>query len=255
MVKIENISFGYGSLSIFEKINLLFPKGTMCGLCGPNGSGKSTLFELILKIQNPYSGNIYLDGKNIINLKPNERSRLVSYVPQDLKMAYDFSVYETVMMGRFPHIKRFESEDSEDRKIVKEAMELLEVDNLMNKAINHISGGEKQRVFIARALVQDTPLILLDEPTASLDLKHQLKIMEILRKLSDERGITVITILHDLNQIYQWVDYTVLLHKNFKYYSGKTTDILTESRIKDVYDVNGKLIFEENSKPYFQVTS
>lgn len=195
----EGIRFGYGSELIFNDFSFSIESGDFLGIIGPNGSGKSTLLRLLAGTLNPQAGVIRVGGERIDRLSRREISRMVALVPQESFFAFEWTVQEVVMMGRNPYLKLLEQPGTKDTTIVAEAMMLTGVQMLAEKSINSISGGEKQRVLLARALAQETPILLLDEATSHLDLAHRLTILQILKRLNDQ-GKTILLVSHDFSE-------------------------------------------------------
>ncbi|HEY8421272.1 MAG TPA: heme ABC transporter ATP-binding protein [Thermoclostridium sp.] len=236
-VKVENLSFSYGDRKILKEICASFKPGTVCGLLGPNGSGKTTLLKNIASILKPGKNAVYLNGRDITGMTPPEIAKEMALVPQNTYIDFDFTVEDIVMMGRTPHIKGFSNESSEDREIVRWALETARVSHLKDRSIKSISGGELQRVVIARALAQKTPIVLLDEPVSQLDIHHQLSIMETITKLSHEQKLTIVTVLHDLNLAAEYCDIIYLLKDGKIVCGGSPKEVLTYEVIESVYDI------------------
>ncbi|NLG89353.1 MAG: heme ABC transporter ATP-binding protein [Clostridiaceae bacterium] len=236
-VDVKNLDFSYGDRKVLEEICARFHPGMVCGLLGPNGSGKTTLLKNIAAILKPQKNTVYINGTDITDMTANELAREISVVPQNTYIEFDFSVQDIVMMGRAPYIKRFSSESEEDIETAQWAMRIAGIEDLAERSIKNISGGELQRVIIARALAQRSNIILLDEPVSQLDIYHQLSIMETVRTLAYEYGMTVVTVLHDLNLAAEFCDYIYLLKDGVIAYSGKPKDVLTYEIIEEVYKI------------------
>lgn len=243
-LSIQSLYFKYMKKFILKDISLNIKKGSFVALLGPNGSGKSTLLKNILLILNPFSGTISIDGYNIKNLSYLERSKIISYVPQQYNIDYSFTVEQTVLMGRIPYQSRFQSNSYEDINIVNNSMKQTNVFHLKDKYITELSGGELQRVFIARAIAQNTDILLLDEPIAHLDLQHQLHLLNLLKIININENKTIILILHDLNLAAQFCDQIILMKEGKIYYHGKPENVLTSKNIKFIYNI--KSIIEKN---------
>lgn len=202
---------------ILEDVSFQVAQGQVLGIVGPNGSGKTSLLKLLARLATPQQGGITLFGRDLAAMKQEEIARIVGVVPQDTPQLFPFTVAETVLMGRFPHRPRngwgsgFGWESGEDVAIAEDAMRTMDVAHLAQRAVTDLSGGERQRTMIARALAQTPQVLLLDEPTAFLDLQHQVEIGSVLCRLRDERGLTVILISHDLNLVSQYCDRLLLL--------------------------------------------
>nr|AGF93485.1 iron compound ABC transporter ATP binding protein [uncultured organism] len=251
MLEIDNLDFSYGNFKVLKKINIDVEKKSFIGIIGPNGSGKSTLLKNISRILEPESGVIYIDSQMLNEYKSKDLARKLAVVPQDTTINFDFSVYDLIMMGRNPYQDRWGRVKEEDIEIVEEAMDLTDTTKFRDKNINELSGGEKQRVIIARALAQKPEVLLLDEPTSSLDINYQGEIFDLLSYLNRELSLTIITVSHDLNLTGQYCDKLILLHRGQIYATGSAEEVLTEEVISDVYQT--KVIVKENpltDRPY-----
>ncbi len=206
-------------------------------MLGPNGSGKTTLLRLINGTLAPLSGAVYLDDRPVHRQSRRELARRMAIVPQETQLAFDYSVLEMVLMGRHPHLGVFEVEGPTDVAIARDALTATGTDHLEDRDFNTLSGGEKQRVIIASALAQAPNLLLLDEPTASLDLGYQLEISSLLHRLNLERGITMVLSTHDLNVAAALCHELVLIREGRVLAAGPTDDVLTPEHVEALYDV------------------
>jgi len=202
---------------------------------GPNGSGKSTLVRALSRVLRPISGRAMLDAVDIYEMTANELARRLAVVAQDYTVAFDFAVRDIVLMGRAPHLSRFGVERPQDYKIAEEAMGLTHTLVFADRPITSLSGGERQRCMIARALAQQPSVLLLDEPIAHLDINHQIEILDLARRLTTERGLATIVVLHDLNLASQYCDQLVLVSQGKVVAEGKPQDVVTEARIRVAY--------------------
>lgn len=243
LIELQNIQFFYTrsveNTSGFhlEDINLQIGRGEFVSILGPNGSGKSTLLKLMTGLLVPSAGKIILKEKPFSSYSRKNIAKNIAFVPQASLSVFPFSVYEIVMMGRTPHLNLLGFEKKQDHNKVLDILDLVEIGHLRNHSINEISGGEAQRAYIARALVQDPKLLLLDEPNAHLDIKHQLSIFDLIKKLNIERKLTVISISHDFNLAAFYSDRIVLMKDGHVFKDDKTAIILTSKNIKDVFGV------------------
>ncbi|APQ77869.1 ABC transporter ATP-binding protein [Clostridium botulinum] len=244
-LSLKNISYRNGSTEILKELNIDFQRGQFYVIVGPNGSGKTTLLKTIIKNIIPSKGIIELEGKNLKNIKAKHLASRFSYVPQNTNIELEFTCYDLVMMARNHKLKTFQSEGKVDEDIVINAMRKMEVLHLKDKPITEISGGEKQRVILARAIAQETSYIILDEPISNLDIKHQILVMEHLKKLREE-GKTIITVLHDLNFALNYGDYGILVSKGSVFSQGKIENVITPKTIKEVYEVESEIIKKNN---------
>lgn len=241
---LRDVIFGYdtrfrdNSESVLKAVTCLIDSGKILGILGPNGSGKSTLLKLLARVLRPRSGTIELFGDSLSDLSQAEVARQVALVPQETMQIFPFTIAEMVLMGRFPHHRGWGGwhwEDSDDWRIAHQAMEDLDVTHLGSRLVTDVSGGERQRAVIARALTQEPQTLLLDEPTAFLDLHHQLDIARILRRLNRERGLTVILVSHDLNLASQYCDRLMLLHHGQIAEVGSPLEVLRPDLLESVY--------------------
>lgn len=251
MLKTDNIKFSYDQEKILKGIDLEVEIGSFIGIIGPNASGKSTLLKNLSKTLKADSGLVYLDKKLLNDYSASELAKKMAVVPQNTEVSFNFSVYDIIMMGRHPYQKRWSRLADQDVKIVKEVMELTDTLKLKNKIINELSGGEQQRVIIARALAQKPDILLLDEPTSSLDINYQGEIYDLLSYLNQELNLTIITVSHDLNLTAQYCQKLILLKAGNIYAAGPAEKVLTEKNIKAVY--NAEVLIKRNplsEKPF-----
>jgi iron complex transport system ATP-binding protein len=227
-------TYAYESFPVLNDISVNLPTGAFIGIIGPNGSGKSTLLKGLAATLAPRTGSVLLDGKEINKWSRRELARQLAVVPQETTAAFDFTAEDVVLMGRSPYLTGWQAESPEDLQAAAEAMELTGTWDLRHRPITHLSGGERQRVFIARALAQKTPVILLDEPTAHLDINHQVEVLNLLRRLNHQ-GVTIIIIFHDLNLAAQYCSQMILLHQGKVYACGKVEEIFSTETIRTVY--------------------
>lgn len=239
--ELDNVDFSYTNLPCLKKISLALGSGRFYGLLGPNGSGKSTLIDLLSGYLKPETGTIKLNGRLLQSIKRTELATLLTVVPQRFAFNFDFNVYDTVMMGRHPHIPRLSSPTQEDRLKVAESLRLLDIEHLAQRSIRKLSGGETQRVMIARALVQETEFILLDEVTANLDINHAIAIMRTVRALV-EAGKTVIAALHDLNMALGFCDQVLVLNDGKLHRQGGAAEVINGELVSDIYQVSSEVI-------------
>lgn len=234
---IKNLVFGYKDNLVIKDVSFSIEPGSFVSIIGPNGSGKSTLLKTINNLYKPNSGSIFLYGMDISSYKKRDIAKKVALVPQDTNIDYDFTVEDIVMMGRHPYKKRFETEDEKDHKIVNESLELTNTLNLKDRAINQISGGERQRALIAKAIAQKPTIILLDEPTSNLDINHQMDVLNLLKKLNEENGLTVVLVIHDINLACRYSDKIILLNKGEILGIGEPKDVITVENMENAYDM------------------
>lgn len=247
----KNLSFKYGEKTILSDISLSIEKGRLYSIIGPNGSGKTTLLKNISKILEPMAKTIYIENDDITQLSGRDIARRISVVPQNTQIDFDFTVLDIVLMGRSPYMKRFQTENAEDIKIAENAMKLTNVWHLKDRNINEISGGERQRAIVARALAQQAGIMLLDEPVSQLDIHYQIELMETIRYLIKTSDLTVITVMHDLNLAAQYSDYLILLYKGDIVCQGTPKQVITKENIEEVYNLEAYIVNNPiTGKPY-----
>jgi iron complex transport system ATP-binding protein len=238
ILEIEGVSFKYDAEWILTDISLGIKKGELWGILGPNGSGKTTLMNLIDGIIFPQKGAIRIEGVPLGKIKRRELAKMIAVVPQETAWIFPLTVEEVVLMGRTPHLGRCEFESKGDLDVARSAMEATDVLMFSSRLIHSLSGGERQRVLIARALAQQPKVLLLDEPTSSLDIAHQIRVFDMLRRLSEESGLTVLAATHDMNLASLYCNRIALLHKGNFYAQGTPEEALTQKSIRDVYGVD-----------------
>ncbi|MBN1552384.1 ABC transporter ATP-binding protein [bacterium] len=242
ILQLKNVDFGFKDTSLFKNLSLTVHSKEFIGVLGPNGSGKSTLIKLMGGLLKPQSGCIKLKGMDINTLTARKRARTIALVPQQTTIYHPFTVREIVMMGRYPHSPIIGFESDEDLLICEEAMKIAGISHLASRQFDHISGGEKQRAVLGSAIAQKPELLLLDEPTASLDIRFQLVILDVIKWLNSKENITVIAAVHDLNLASRFFDRIVMIDNEHVVISGKTDDILTLENIERIFGVMVKEI-------------
>ena len=232
----RDLSFAYKDRSVLHAISLAVDRGERVGILGPNGSGKTTLlkiFSAVLRGQ----GEVKLNGENIETYGKRKLSRLFAVVQQETRVNFPYTAAEIVLMGRASYHSPFALEGEKDLEVARSSMDLTDSLSLSDRYLHELSGGEKQRVMIARALAQEPEILLLDEPSAFLDLKHQVQVFELLRRLNRERGLTIVAALHDLNLAALFFPRLVMLRDGKIYCDGSPQEVLTEATIEEVYGI------------------
>lgn len=239
MIELEmrDVALGYNHHPVLKDITFKALPGQLVGLIGPNGSGKSTIIKALSGLIRPAAGDILVDGRDIGSIPRRELACLVGVVPQLPLLPSTFTAFEIVLMGRNPHLGLFQSETREDYSIAREAMEKTGTIPLANRHVNELSGGEIQSLLIARVLVQQTSIILLDEPTANLDIGRQMDMLDLIKNLCQEKNITALAAIHDLNLAAQYCDRLLLIDDNGLYARGTPEEVITEANIKQVYGI------------------
>lgn len=251
MLRADALSCGYAKRPVVTDVSLELKPGELMSLIGPNGVGKSTLLRTLTGYLPALAGRVVLDGHSIHAMSAAERGRLIAYVPQSEPPVFDFTVSEVVRMGRTPH-----GDEERAGRIVDAALHALELGPIRNRPVTQLSGGELQRTLIARALAQDTPLMLLDEPTAHLDLGHQARAMSLLRNLCErsDRPVGVLCVLQDLNLASEFSDRVALLTPEGSLFIGTPQDILTERRLRELYGPAVMLLERPGERPLVAVS-
>ncbi len=245
-LSLNNISFAYEGDMVIQNIGCSFVSGNFYSIIGPNGSGKTTLLDLISGFLNPCAGHIEIDNKTILSLTKKEVSKKISIVSQDYSINFPFSVKDVVMMGRHPYIPRFSNPCMDDFVKVETMLEVCGIKHLQDRKINELSGGEKQRCVFARALCQDTPVLLLDEAFSNMDINHTLHMLRLVKQSIKEKNRLVIRVFHDLNLASSWSDELLMLKQGEIKAFGNSQEILTQQSIKDVFDVRSTVEFNEH---------
>ncbi|MER3499907.1 MAG: hypothetical protein IMHGJWDQ_000867 [Candidatus Fervidibacter sp.] len=237
LLSIHGVTVSYGVRPVLRGVSLEVRRGDLVVLLGPNGAGKTTLLRTIAKIVSPQLGTVLLDGRDIATIPTPQLMRSLSVLPQTEGSAFSFTVQDIVAMGRIPHLPPLTPLSPHDWQIVREAMEATDVWELRDRLFTELSGGEQRRVLIAKALAQEPQLLLLDEPTANLDLHYQLEVVELLQRLNRERGITVMAVMHDLNLATLLGERFILMQQGRIYAMGTAEEVLTAQNIQQVYGV------------------
>jgi iron complex transport system ATP-binding protein len=253
MLSALEVSFAYQSrfdderAFLLQNVSTTIARGSLTGLLGPNGCGKTTLLKLMSGVIAPQRGSLSLNSRDLAAIPRRELARHIAVVPQETHPAFDYSAMEMVLMGRHPHLGPFSLEGPEDFDIAREAMAATGTEHLAQRPYMTLSGGEKQRVVIAGALAQTPEVLLLDEPTASLDLGYQLEVATLLSRLNRERGVTMVLATHDLNLAASLCDNLVMMRGGRVLAQGATRDVLTAPMIRQLYDVHADVSFHADA--------
>ena len=251
-IAVKQLSVTLGNRHILHDISVSIPVGKVTTLIGPNGCGKSTLLRSMIGYISSPSECVTIFDKPLSSYSQNKLARQMAFLPQVPNMPKDMTVEEVVYCGRYPYQNWWKNTAKEDREIVDNALAITKTDHLRHQLIPSLSGGERQRVWIAMALAQEPKLLVLDEPTTYLDINHQLEIMELLKRLNKEQGLTVLMVLHDLTQAVQYSDYMAVIKAGHLIAAGNTKDITSDSLFKEVFSVDVQVDNFDN-KPYVRV--
>ena len=230
----KDLSFFAGKKQILQDLNLTLSYGQFVSIIGPNGAGKSTFLKCLAAVTKPTSGVISIDGVPLNRLKNEERAKTIGYVPQHFQQSFPMSVREYIMLGRKPYIKW--NVTNIDQQIVEQTLQYLKLENLQHNYVDELSGGERQRTSIARALVQQPTVFMLDEPISALDIKHQIQVLNSIKKLANDNSLVVV-VLHDLELAARYSDYVVLMNQGKIYKEGNPVEVITEQSLREVYEV------------------
>ncbi|HZI93330.1 MAG TPA: ABC transporter ATP-binding protein [Patescibacteria group bacterium] len=252
-IEARGLRFSYRETPVFDGLDLQVAAGQMLALIGPNGSGKTTLLKLLGGALRPVSGEVLIEGHALPSLAPRERARRVAVVPQDTAMTFDFSVLETVLMGRTAYLGLFGIEGAEDLAAARQAMRRTGTEGFSTRLLSHLSGGERQLVVIARALAQQPRLLLLDEPTAFLDIRHRLEIYGLLSRLNVEEGLTIVITSHDINLAARFCRRIVLIKAGRVRADGAPAEVFRAGILSDVYETPLQILADASTGTPFAV--
>jgi len=244
-VEARGICAGYGDGDVLRGLDLDLRPGELLGVLGPNGSGKSTLVRALTDVIPLRQGHVAIAGRSLQDYSRRELARTVAVVPQWRDELFHFTVFETVLMGRTPYLGRLQREGVRDRAVVEDCLRAADATHLAGRFVTDLSGGEQQRVQIARALAQDTDILLLDEPTTHLDINHQIDIFELLMRLRDQRGLAVLCVLHDLNLAAEYCDRVVLVREGRAVCTGGPREAIAAPVLREVYGLDLPVVTDE----------
>lgn len=240
MIKAKDLCFSYDKEKTFiNNLNVEIEKGKITTILGPNGSGKSTLLSIFAGLNKPSFGEVTIKDKSIKSLKQKELAKEIATVHQQNTVPSDITVKELVSYGRIPHKKYFQGNNKNDDQIIEWAIKRTGLENLTNKAVMSMSGGERQRAFIAMALAQKSEILFLDEPTTYLDIYHQVEILELVKELNKENNLTVVMVLHDINQAIKYSDNVIVMKSGQAIANGKSEEVINMNLLNDVYKIGG----------------
>ncbi len=246
-VKIKELTFSYPNFKLMVK-DLNFGSSKITSIVGPNGAGKSTLLKCMGMINPVPKGSIFINGEDLSEMKGSKRAKIIGYVPQEQISIFNFSILDFVLMGRTPHLTFFSKPSKKDIEMAKEALKFVGIKDYKGRGILEISSGERRLAFIARTIVQEPEILLMDEPTSFLDPKHEVEIMELVKELSNNIGKTVILTLHNLDMAVKYSDYLIFMKNGGIVGNGKTAEILSEEILEKVYDIKMRIVNVNGSK-------
>ena len=238
VLTIDGIDCSYGSVNVLKDIHFAVESGEFLGILGPNGSGKTTLLRSISRVLKPHKGTILIGDENIYEMKTVEVAKQLAVVPQSTPVTFDFTSLEVVLMGRNPHMPRFKMESKEDLAIARNSMELTRTWEFADRPVTELSGGEMQRVIIARALTQEPKILLLDEPTTHLDISNQLEIMDLIKRLCKTKKLLIVAVFHDFNLAARYCESIILLDNGKIVAVGESNETLTSENVRKVFGVD-----------------
>jgi len=250
ILELEDLSVGYNGYPVLEGVNIKFDGPQLVSILGPNGVGKSTLVQCIDNILKPIAGKVTIDGKDVQEIGSKELAKMISYVPCASSTSFPMSVADTVLIGRYPRSGRNHTE--KDLRMVHSALKLLGIEDLALRNFNELSAGQHQKVVLARGLVQETGIIILDEPTSNLDIKHQISVSRLLKILSERKGLLIIMISHDINIASRYSDRIILLNEGRLFADGTPKEVLTAENIRSIYGLDAEVV-EKDGHPYIIV--
>jgi cobalamin transport system ATP-binding protein len=248
LLKITGLNFSYGTRSVLRDLSFSLNAGEILAVLGPNGAGKTTLLKCLLQKEKASSGNINVMGKDLSEYSGEKLATVFSYVPQETGVPFPYTVLEIIMMGRYPHYSQLTFLQESDRGFINDILKKTDTLELKERPFNELSGGEKQRVLVARSLVQDAEIILLDEPTSNLDIRHITDMLRILLKRKNETGKSILFITHDVNLASSFADRAILMKNGTITNSGTVQEILTLENIRNLYETDISIIKDPEKK-------
>ena len=244
-LRADTVTLAYDGRTVSTDLSVSIPSGRFTVILGPNACGKTTLLRALARLLNPHGGQVVLDGKDIRRYPTKEVARRLGLLPQSSFAPFGISVADLVARGRFPHQRALQQWSQADDVAVTHAMQVTNVTELAERSVDELSGGQRQRVWLAMVLAQETPLLLLDEPTTFLDVRHQLDLMHLLRRLVSEHGLAVALVLHDLNQAAGFADHMLLLAGGGVVARGRPTEVLTADHVRTAFEVDARVVVDD----------
>lgn len=250
MLQVNELTLTYGKRQAVKDVSFEVRGGDFIAILGPNGSGKSTLLKALCRLHKPAAGSVCLDGRDISKVPHQELARRLALVRQESSITFDFTVEEVALLGRLPHLRRFQSESARDLEIVSRFLELTGIAHLKDRCMHQLSGGERQRVFVSQALIQEPSILFLDEPTNHLDINHQIELLDLIAELNRKQGLTVVAVLHDLNLAALYARRLLVLSEGQLMADGTADEIVQPELIKQVYGCQAIVVpHPQNGRP------
>lgn len=247
-IQVDHLSVAIGKKEILYDIHIDIPKGRMVSIIGPNGCGKSTLLKTMSRMIQPKAGNVYIHGNDIRSFGRKELARQIAVLPQIHQAPSDVTVEDLVQMGRFPYRTLYRSFSAEDARYVDKALYAVQMHTRKNELVQHLSGGEQQRVWLAVLLAQRSSILFLDEPTTYLDIQHQLRMMKLLGHINEKLGLTIVIVLHDMNQALQYTNYVIAMNEGRIIAAGQPQDVITPQLIQSVFHVHADIVTTQSGQ-------
>ncbi|TNF68921.1 MAG: ABC transporter ATP-binding protein [Gammaproteobacteria bacterium] len=248
ILKTQQLSYQKKDKLILDKINIAIPNGKISALIGPNGSGKSTLLKLLVGLNHPTSGEVYLQNQPLSQYKRNEIAKKIAFLPQRSMIPDQFSVFDLLKAGRFPHQGIMQRLNQHDHKIINWALDVTEMSEYKDQYVSRLSGGLQQRAWLAMVLSQEAPLIVLDEPATYLDIKHQIQLLKLIKTLNQIHHKTILWVVHDLNHAFQISDYCFVLKEGNLILEGKTETLASNKKLSEAFEIDIKLTEQHGQK-------
>ena len=248
-LKVDDLHYDYDGKVVLDGVSFEVHQGEVLGILGPNGCGKSTMLKNLNRNLSPHGGCVILDGADVADIHKRDIARRMAAVPQSNEIRFSFTVREIVEMGRMPFQEAFRGNSTDDERIVDEAMECTGLTSMSDRLINTMSGGERQRVIIARAIAQTPEIILMDEPTLHLDISMQFDVLDLVHRLSREKGLTVVIVSHDLPMVARYCDRIILIHDQRVFAVGTPDEVLTPENMRTVFSIDARYERDERGNP------